>query len=150
MFNESVAIKVFDRGREEEATYNPECKIWAKSEASVMAKLNHPGIVPLVGVCSHPNYAPCLIMELMSGDLSGLIRQRRHFSLHVSVDIILQIAEAMQHVHNAGLVHGDLNPTNILFKVVEDEHLSSAGFIVVKVADFGRQPKTRRRTCQRT
>ena len=143
MFNESVAIKVSHRGRKKEATYFPEWKHWY-SEVSVMAKLNHPGIVPLVGGgCSDPNYGPFLTMELMSGDLSVLIRQRRHFSLHVSVDIILQIAEAMQHVHNAGFVHGDLNPTNILFKVVEDEHLSKAGFIVVKVADFATATKNK-------
>ena len=143
MFNESVAIKVFNRGRKEEATYNPDCKIWAKSEASVMAKLNHPNIVPLVGVSSSPDYGPCLIMELMSGDLSELIRYRPRFSLHVSVDIILQIAEAMQHIHNAGLVHRDLKPSNILFKVVEDDHLSRAGFVVVKVADFGTATENR-------
>ena len=136
-FSESVAIKVFRWLGEREVTYNHERKIWVKSEASVMAKLKHPGIVPLVGVSSYPHYGPCLIMELMSGDLSELIRQRRHFSLHVSVDIILQIAEAMQHIHNAGLVHRDLNPRNILFKVVEDKHLSRAGFVVVKVAGFG-------------
>ena len=128
MFNESVAIKVF----------NTEWDTVAKSEASVMAKLNHPGIVPLVGVTSHPyDGRPCLIMELMSGDLENLMRQRVHFSLHVSVDIILQIAEAMEHIHNARLVHRHLNPSNILFKVVEDEQLSRAGFVVVKVASFG-------------
>jgi tRNA A-37 threonylcarbamoyl transferase component Bud32 len=129
MFNESVAIKVLDmhsRGTGDNL------------EASIMAKLNHPGIVPMVGVTSHPDDGrPCLIMELMSGDLDHLIVSRPRFSLHVSVDIMLQIAEAMQHIHNAGLVHRDLKPNNILFKVVEDEQLSSAGFLVVKVADFG-------------
>ena len=102
-----------------------------------MAKLNHPGVVPLVGVTLHPDIGPCLIMELMSGDLNDLIYNRRRFSLHVSVDIMLQIGEAMQHIHNAGFVHRDLNPRTILFKVVEDEQLSRAGFVVVKVADFG-------------
>ena len=126
MFNESVAIKAVNR----------EWDRVAESKASVMATLNHPGIVPLLGVTSHPKYGPCVIMELMSGDLDELIRQRRQFSLHVSVDIILQIADAMQHVHNAGLVYEDLNPRRILFKVVEDEHLSGAGFLMVKVACF--------------
>ena len=60
MFNESVAVKAYNEG-------------WVKaykSDASVMAKLNHPGIVPLVGVTSHPDDGrSCLIMELMSGDL---------------------------------------------------------------------------------
>ena len=128
MFNESVAVKAYNEG-------------WVKaykSDASVMAKLNHPGIVPLVGVISHPDDGrSCLIMELMSGDLEFLINSRPRFSLHVSVDIILQIAEAMQHIHNAGLVHRKLYPHNNLFKVMEDKQLSSAGFVVVKVADFG-------------
>jgi hypothetical protein len=131
MFNESVAIKV-------EGTLQRNKLISPKSEASVMAKLNHPGIVPLVGVGSLPDDGcPCLIMELMSGDLRELIFNRFRFSLHVSVDILFQIAVAMQHIHNAGLVHRHLMPTTILFKVVEDEQLSSAGFVVVKVAGFG-------------
>lgn len=133
MFNESVAIKVF----------NPKWHTMAKSVASVMAKLNHPGIVPLVGVSSLPDHYPRLIMELMSGDLSELIHTGPRFSLHVSVDIILQIAEAMQHVHNAGLVHRDLHPANIMFKVVEDEYLSREGLIVVKVAGFGMATESR-------
>jgi serine/threonine protein kinase len=135
IFNESVAIKVFKTGVKSESL--------AKSEASVMAKLDHPGIVPLVGVSSLPNHGPCLIMELMSGDLRDLIRSRPRFSLHVSVDIILQIAEAMRHIHNAGLVHQFLHPLNILFKVVEDEQLFSARFVVVKVAGFGRATESK-------
>jgi serine/threonine protein kinase len=87
MFNESVAIKVFNEGKEEEITYNSKCKNRATSEASVMAKLNHPGIVLMVGVSSYPGYGRCLILELMSGDLSYLIHNRPRFSLHVSVDI---------------------------------------------------------------
>jgi hypothetical protein len=125
MFNENVAIKVFNSGGE------------GSHASDIMAKLNHPGIVPLVGVTSHPDDGPCLIMELMSGDLKELICNRPRFSLHVCVDIMHQIAEAMQYVHYAGFVHRDLRPNNILFKVVEDEHLSSAGFVVVKVAGFG-------------
>jgi serine/threonine protein kinase len=59
MFNENVAIKGW-RG----AFYEDELLTsLAKLEASVMAKVNHPGIVPLVGVGSHPYYGPCLIME---------------------------------------------------------------------------------------
>jgi hypothetical protein len=126
MFNESLAMKVFPKDGDRVA----------KFEASVMATLNHPSIVPLVGVTSTPDNCPCLIMELMSGDLNDLITIRSRFSLHDSVDIILQIAEAMQHIHNAGLVHRVLYPGYILFKVVEDEHLSSAGFVVVKVVGF--------------
>ena len=133
MFNESVAIKA-------SSTYTER---HIKSEASVMAKLNHPGIVPMVGVSSDPDYGRCLILELMSGDLSDWIHNRPRFSLHVSVDILFQIAEAMQHIHNAGFVHQDLKPRNILFKVVADEHLSAAGYVVVKVADFGMATKTR-------
>ena len=133
MFNESVAIKVRSWNWDETEKLN---RSWAKSEASVMAKLNHPGIVPLVGVSSLPDNRPCLIMELMSGDLNELIQNRPRFSLHVSVDILFQIAEAMQHTHNAGLVHQDLHLDKILFRVVEDEHLSSGGFVVVKVIGF--------------
>ena len=92
MFDEIVAIKEYDR------SLHPWDKIRAQSEASVMAKLNHPGIVLLVGVSSDPDSDPFLIVELMSGDLRTLIHTRSRgggdrvssFSFHVCVNIIPQ------------------------------------------------------------
>lgn len=55
---------------------------------------------------------------------------------HELINILLQVAEAMEYLHRVNVVHGDLKTSNILFSQFatskDNEH-----FIVVKVADFG-------------
>ena len=58
------------------------------------------------------------------------------FSLHVSLDILHQIAEAMKYMHDVGLAHRDLCASNVMFKVVREKRLSELGFLNVKVAHF--------------
>jgi serine/threonine protein kinase len=53
------------------------------------------------------------------------------FELHVAIDIMLQIAKAMQYLHKNKIVHRDLKTSNIL---VDD---STEGYVLVKLADFG-------------
>lgn len=55
---------------------------------------------------------------------------------HELINILLQVAEAMEYLHRVNVVHGDLKTSNILFNkfaISED----NGHFIVVKVADFG-------------
>lgn len=141
---ERVAVKVY-----------PKCVFsgWeshtAKKNAATLAKLKHPCIVPMIGVYDdHDSY--CLVMELMSGDLCRLMADIRAkeaphgadhgdwhpFSLHVSLDILHQIAEAMKYMHDVGLEHRDLCASNVMFKVVREKRLSELGFLNVKVAHF--------------
>ena len=55
---------------------------------------------------------------------------------HRLINILSQVAEAMEYLHRMNVVHGDLKPQNILFS--QYDILGDDGsFIIVKVADFG-------------
>ncbi len=79
-----------------------------------------------------------IIMELMDGDLQHLIHkcidekkgQSGPFSQREAIDIIIQIARAIQHLHMKGCIHRGIKPSNILF----NDHGS---YVDVKIADFG-------------
>jgi serine/threonine protein kinase len=79
-----------------------------------------------------------IIMELMDGDLRTLIHRRMEekkgkgvpFNQSVAIDIIIQIARAIQHLHMKGCMHGDIKSGDILF----NDHGS---YVDVKITDFG-------------
>jgi serine/threonine protein kinase len=77
------------------------------------------------------------VTELMERNLRSLINSRRSipgrnfpFDLPVSIDIVLQIAEALVHVHECGVIYRDLKAENCLVNGKGDGY-------VVKLTDFG-------------
>lgn len=85
-------------------------------EASIAAKLEHPGIVPIYDAGRWPDGQPFYTMKLVSGlPLKRLIREAD--GLHARLALIphlLTAAEAMAYAHSRGIVHRDLKPANIM------------------------------------
>jgi serine/threonine protein kinase len=102
----------------------------------ISAGLSHPHIVRVFGVSTNKRHSCNLVMELMSGDLYKYIHMDhpRPFDLDIAVDIMLQIAEGMQYLHDKRIVHRDLKSFNILVDPVD---CPGKGYLRVKVADFG-------------
>jgi hypothetical protein len=131
----------------EKCLFGPEGEHFQK-EASLLAGLSHPNILPLFCLVTTANSCS-LVTELMDGDLHGLMRKRldNHeiqgapFKLLEAIDIMLQVAEGMHYLHQKKVVHRDLKSTNILVKC--DEH---DGHVYAKVADFGLS-KTKESSC---
>ncbi len=95
-------------------------------EAKIIAMASHPHIVKL---CDQGQWEGGLYiaMEFIRGvSLKQFILQQS-LSLKRCVDIILQVAYALFHLHSHGVIHGDLKPENILITEEGD----------VKVIDFG-------------
>jgi tetratricopeptide (TPR) repeat protein len=94
-------------------------------EAQAMGQLLHPGIPQVYEAGEHEGIA-FLAMELVRGEPLRAWA-RAHPSLPERVEVLARIADAVQHAHDAGVLHRDLKPTNVL--VTEEDQ--------PKVLDFG-------------
>ncbi|MBL9118682.1 MAG: serine/threonine protein kinase [Phycisphaerae bacterium] len=88
-------------------------------EADVLARLHHPGIVPIfaAGFTAHTALSPSrpfIAMELVQGLPIDRHIDETSPSPKAIVRLFVQICEAIHHAHVNGVVHRDLKPSNIL------------------------------------
>jgi predicted Ser/Thr protein kinase len=83
-------------------------------EARAAAALNHPNIVQIYS-CGQEEGQPYIVMELVSGGrLDQLMANGRKVDEIRLLEIALDVAEGLKAANEAGLVHGDIKPANIL------------------------------------
>jgi serine/threonine-protein kinase len=108
--NRAVSIKILAA---KEA--GPEAIGRFRREAAVLARLHHPGIVFVIDFGVHDG-RPYIVRDIAGGEtLEERMAARGRFLPEDVVPILLQIAEALDHAHAAGVVHRDLEPRNIVF-----------------------------------
>ncbi len=118
-----VAVKVL---RPEYAA-EPEFLTRFRDEARHTAALSHPGIADVYDY-GEVGDLPYLVMELVDGEpLSVLLAGQGRLPVERTLDIVGQAALALHAAHEAGVVHRDVKPGNLL--------VGSDG--LVKVTDFG-------------
>ena len=85
-------------------------------EATLLARVRHPGIVRYVAHGVEPGGTPWLAMEWLEGvDLAGHLA--RHLpTIQQSVDLVERVADALAQVHALGVVHRDVKPQNIFLE----------------------------------
>ncbi|MFK7998210.1 MAG: protein kinase [Polyangiales bacterium] len=82
-------------------------------EARAMARVTHPNVVQVYDVGTHPPYA-YLVMENVPGHSVEDRLQSGPVKLDEAIAIVDQAARGLEAIHSAGLVHGDIKPSNIL------------------------------------
>ncbi|MBX2800151.1 MAG: serine/threonine protein kinase [Myxococcales bacterium] len=104
---------------------------WLVREAAIMAHLDHPGIVAPLDTGRHEGRF-FLTMELVEGPtLRALLRQGPLAAEH-AVRVAADLADALQHAHERGVVHRDVKPCNVL---LEGERARLSDFGVALGAD---------------
>ncbi len=121
--NRTVAIKVLPK----RFSGNPEYVERFFKEGRAAGKLNHNNIVQAVDVGEAGGYY-YFVMEYVEGKtLHDDLAAGKVFKEDQALDIVIQVAHALQHAHACGLIHRDVKPKNIM--------INPAG--VVKLADMG-------------
>lgn len=110
LLKKTVAIKTIRRG-----FLKAEHIIRFQKEAKALASLNHSGLVPLYIFGLTEDNDPFMVMRFEKGKtLADLIEARGRLPLFKSLSIFIQIADAMKHAHEHGVLHRDLKPGNIM------------------------------------
>ncbi len=86
------------------------------AEAKTAAMLRHPNIVTVFDSGDADGHL-FLALEYIDGpDLEKVIRKNGRVPVERSVEVIRQIARALDHAHALGIVHRDIKPSNILLR----------------------------------
>jgi len=123
MVGRDVAIKVILP----DFANHPEFIRRFESEAQVVARLEHPFIIPLYDYWREPSSAYLVMRLLAGGSLEEVINQPGMLGLDVATRIVDQISGALAVAHRAGIVHRDLKPGNILLDIDGNAYLADFG-----------------------
>jgi TolB-like protein/Tfp pilus assembly protein PilF len=107
-------------------TGDPERLKRFQREARAVVALNHPNILTVYEI-GEDHSIHYIASELIEGETLRQRLARRRIELGEALDVAIQVASALAAAHQAGIVHRDINPGNIM--------LRPDGY--VKVLDFG-------------
>ncbi len=98
-------------------------------EAKAAGSLNHPGVVTVHETCSEQGI-DFIVTEFVGGEnLATLLARGHKYSPRAAAELVAQLADAVEHAHQRGVLHRDIKPSNIL--------LEDGPNPVPKIADFG-------------
>ena len=118
-----VAIKVMLQSLGDDAAFIETFR----REAQAVAKLNHPNVAQIYSFGQEKGQ-PYIVMELVQGQhVDKMMDEAGGIPAPLAVDICFQVAQGLSAADEAGIVHGDIKPENILL----DEKGRA------KVVDFG-------------
>ncbi|MCF7763610.1 MAG: serine/threonine protein kinase [Verrucomicrobia bacterium] len=101
-------------------------------EAKAAAALNHPHVCTIYEVGETEGGQPFIAMEYLPGQTLESFAKQKPLENEALVDLAIQIADALDAAHQAGVVHRDIKPANI--------HVDAQSRI--KVLDFGLAKRT--------
>jgi len=125
LLNRAVAVKLLPTGRAGDETFLARFR----AEARYAASLSHPGIARVYDYGESSEFGGAyLVMELVDGEpLSAILARAGRLSPYATLDIVSQAARALDAAHQAGIVHRDIKPGNLI--------VASSG--TTKITDFG-------------
>ena len=130
--NRKVALKVLSRER----MSNPRALARFRREAKVGAQLQQENLVRIYDE-GEVNNSLYLVMEYIEGKNVGqIIAQRGPLPPPIAIRIAYQVAIGLEHAHEKGLVHRDVNPMNILIDRQGTAKLTDLG-LAIDLGDQG-------------
>ncbi|MBP7688341.1 MAG: protein kinase [Thermoflexales bacterium] len=103
-------------------------------EARIVAKLEHPHIVPVFDF-SEANGQPYLVMRFIEGETLKAHLATRDLSVADVRRVIKPVADALAYAHGQGVLHRDVKPSNILLTLEGGVYLADFG--LARIAQAG-------------
>ncbi|RAU20649.1 serine/threonine protein kinase [Paramagnetospirillum kuznetsovii] len=153
-----VAVKIFAPKADDQGMIPPfHVDEWRRrffQEARLMARFDHPHIVPVVALSALDDGRPALFMQYMTGSLMTEIgtdifapkeraaqppeQQSRAVSPGRTKQILVEVLMALTAIHERGVVHRDLKPRNVLLCNGPGSRLKISDFGMAKTSDEAR------------
>ncbi|OAB55050.1 hypothetical protein AY599_27195 [Leptolyngbya valderiana BDU 20041] len=135
-FDKTVAIKVLDADQ-----LAADQRHRLTEEVRILARLEHPGLARLIDSGQSEDGDPYLVMEYVQGvELTDHVKQRR-LSADERVELILQVARALQYAHQRQVIHCDVKPANILVTPQGQVRLVDFGIAALDQVEPGQEAR---------
>jgi eukaryotic-like serine/threonine-protein kinase len=105
-------------------------------EAKLASEISHPNIVGVVDFGEDAQFGAYMVMELVEGD--PLVSPGSlPMTVKRAIDVLGQVAEALDHIHKRGIIHGDVKAENIMLTAEIAGASGARRRRVVRLLDFG-------------
>lgn len=99
-------------------------------EWRLLARMQHPAIAQIYDAGVSDSGHAYLVMEYIQGTSLLAWCDQQRATLRDRLELVLKVAEGVQHAHQKGVIHRDLKPANVLVEMVDDRPLP-------RIIDFG-------------
>jgi serine/threonine-protein kinase len=121
-FEHLVAIKVLRAG-----LYGEETVRRFERERSILARLRHAAVVPLIDGGVADDGRPYLVMQYVEGEPICVFADSHRLPLQARLELFVRVARAVEYAHSRLVIHRDLKPSNILVTPEGDPRLLDFG-----------------------
>jgi serine/threonine protein kinase len=109
-------------------------------EARAIGRLSHPRIVTIYDV-GNAHDTIYIAMEFLQGEPFNEVIRDRRLTVPQSIEIAIQVAEALDYAHSKGIVHRDIKPSNII--LTRDDGIKLTDFGIAHIEDIAAGQQTR-------
>lgn len=104
-------------------------------EAKLAARLDHPNVVPIFAVGQRNTVAFYTMRLVRGGTLEDMLAGHRALDFNHAIEILRDVASAVDYAHGQGVVHRDIKPANVL--IADSGHAMVSDFGIARGLGLG-------------
>jgi predicted ATPase/predicted Ser/Thr protein kinase len=133
-----VAVKALDP---HVVARDPELLERFTREGEALRQLNHPNIVRMIAAVEEQGHHYLVMEYVPGGSLRDLLEKEGRLQVQRSIEITLDLADALTRAHRLGILHRDLKPENVLLAADGTPRLADFGLARLAASPGNRGPR---------